>query len=48
MVGKNGGLGDDARLIDIGRREHRLKLLTQTRLIGGSRLGSGRFDPRDE
>ena len=48
MVSKNGGLGDDACLVDIGRGEHRLELLAQTRLISGCRLGSGRFDLRDE
>ena len=48
MVGKNGGLGDDACLVDIGRGEHRLELLAQARLIGGCRLGSGRFYARHQ
>ncbi len=48
MVGKNGCLGNDACLVNIGRGEHRLEFLAQARLIGGCRFGSGRFYARHQ
>ena len=43
VVGIDRSLGNDARLVNIGRGEHRLELLAQARLVGHSRLGGGRL-----
>ena len=48
MVGIDRSLGNDARLVNIGRGEHRLELLAQARLIGRGRFGGGRLHARDQ
>ena len=48
MVGIDRSLGNDARLVNIGRGEHRLELLAQACLVGRGRLGGGRLHARHQ